>query len=158
MRPFPNSSPLFGLMALLRSMCSKTCHAAEATSMVASFPLVRRMCLLALLDNCFLFLVIIFLGFFILSGSSDHCCSAEDIIAVWVIRWYWGIATDNPIPPLIAVGRGESQRSCFRRPPSIKGAWWRLLGLTLAACYLYSFLRHISLFELLVFALVAYSS
>ena len=38
MRPFPNSSPLFGLMALLRSMCSKTCHAAEAASMVAAFP------------------------------------------------------------------------------------------------------------------------
>jgi len=38
MRPFPNSSPLFGLMALLRSMCSKTCHAADAASMVAAFP------------------------------------------------------------------------------------------------------------------------
>ena len=38
MQPFPNSSPLFGLMALLRSMCSETCHAAEAASMVAAFP------------------------------------------------------------------------------------------------------------------------
>jgi len=38
MRPFPNSSPLFRLMALLRSMCSKTCHAAEVASMVAAFP------------------------------------------------------------------------------------------------------------------------
>ena len=37
MRPAPNSSPLFGIMALLRSMCSKTCHAAEAASMVAAF-------------------------------------------------------------------------------------------------------------------------
>ena len=34
----PTVPPLFGLMALLRSMCSKTCHAAEATSMVAAFP------------------------------------------------------------------------------------------------------------------------
>ena len=38
MQPSPNSSPLFGLMALLRSMCSKTCHAAEAAGMVAAFP------------------------------------------------------------------------------------------------------------------------
>jgi hypothetical protein len=38
MQLFPNSSPLFGLMALLRSMCSKTCYAAEVTSMVAAFP------------------------------------------------------------------------------------------------------------------------
>jgi len=38
MRPAPNSSPLFRLMALLRSMCSKTCYAAEAASMVAAFP------------------------------------------------------------------------------------------------------------------------
>jgi len=51
MQPFPNSSPLFGLMALLRSMRSKTCHAAEAASMVAAFPLVRRMWLLAVLEK-----------------------------------------------------------------------------------------------------------
>ena len=38
MQLFPNSSPLFGLMALLRSMCSKTCYAAEIMSMVAAFP------------------------------------------------------------------------------------------------------------------------
>jgi len=38
MRPSPNSSPLFGLMALLRSICSKTCHDVEAMSMVAAFP------------------------------------------------------------------------------------------------------------------------
>jgi len=75
MRPFPNSSPLFGLMALLRSMCSKTCYAAEAASMVASFPLVHRMWLLAVLENCFLYLVIHFLGFFVLLGSFDLCCS-----------------------------------------------------------------------------------
>jgi len=74
MQPFPNSSPLFGLMALLRSMCSKTCRAAEATSMVAAFPLLRRMCLLAVSEKCFFYLAINFLGLFVLLGSSDHCC------------------------------------------------------------------------------------
>jgi len=75
MRPFPNSPPLFGLMALLRSMCSKTCHAAEAASMVAAFPLVRRMCLLAVSEKCLLYLAINFLGLFVFPGSSDPCCS-----------------------------------------------------------------------------------
>jgi len=62
MRPSPNSSNLFGLMALLRSMCSKTCHAAEAASMAVAFPLVRRMCLLAVSEKYFLHLATIFLG------------------------------------------------------------------------------------------------
>jgi len=72
MRPFPNSSPLFGLMALLRSMCSKTCHAADAASMVAAFPPGAHD---VVVSEYFFCLAINFLGLFILQGSSDHCCS-----------------------------------------------------------------------------------
>jgi len=72
MWPFPNSSPLFGLMALLRSMCSKTCRAAEAASMVASFSPGAQEVLVGSMVECSLYLPMNFLCVFRFSGSSDR--------------------------------------------------------------------------------------
>ena len=97
MQLFPNSSPLFGLMALLRSMCSKTCRAAEATSTVAAFPPGAQDVLVSIVGKMFLLLSHNFFGLFVLQGSYGHYCSdtllsfaiyiSEVIIVVGVSRW-----------------------------------------------------------------------